>query len=952
MESDTVYCERTSHIPKETVSMDLSPTLPDHPELFISYASADRDRVFALVERLRETGLSIWIDTSGIAGGTAYGTEIASALKEAGAVVLMCSEASLASKNVRQEIMLAWRYERPIVPLILEPTTFPDDIAYWLEGSQWIEVLDQTRDEWLRDVAKALQAAGLEIKVDVGEDGSSDQVPEFFNVRGNLPERTAPLVGREQEIKELQRLLANSDFVTLSGPGGTGKTELALEIARRSTAAFPAGCWLVDLAAVSIPGRIVREVVSTLDLREMPGADPRETIAHGLGGERGLLLLDNVEQIPDVGLEIERLLDVPGVAVLATSRIPLNSPREWVYQVPLLTLPELNPLPPPAVLLQNPAIKLFVERARESKPDFVLSDGNARAVAEICHRLDGLPLAIELAAARVRLLPPGEILTRLGSSLSLLSRGRSGTSDRHRTLREAIAWSYRLLSEPEKLTFERLGAFVGGCSIDAAEVVVAGPGDIDAEQVLPALSALADHNLVVIRTGSNGMARARMLETIREYALEVLESGKDDVVAETVDAYFADYIVGRDAELRNPKPGTTISEIHDDDANLSATLDRLLQDGSGGGGRTKRMVRTMVLYWRARGQLTEATERIQMALRRYDGDDPSLQADLLSSLGFVSSSLGDHTAADRVHRKALELRRTASDRSGEADSLFYLARVASDLGDPAEARNLLDEALQMRREIGDSQGEAAVLHRIGMEAAMMGSLDEAVGLITQALAIYRRSSSAIDLGIALDDLGTVYMLIGRFDEALRYQAESTAIWRSLDDRYALSWCCVNNARALQLAGRHVEAVERFREAIALFEETGEPTGIGVARYGLGLIAIDRGEYAEARELIHESYAIATRGREPWYLAERLEALAELETISGAFLRGARLLGAAARLREVSGSQSPKSELWRVEQTERLLRDALGEIDFEREFASASEIDATELIDRLANLVSG
>jgi non-specific serine/threonine protein kinase len=385
------------NIPPDDSQQSSFPSLPPVPSgqfLFVSYASVDRSRVLAIADHLQKAGIQLWIDQAGIAGGEVYGTEIVNAIKGSAAVALMCSAASLASRNVRQEILLAWRYDTPILPLLLEPTTFPDDVAYWLEGAQWIEVLDRPSASWLPDVARALRRHGLHLGGPVETTSPSPQSDSETPppAAGNLPAPTGPLIGREREVRELLALLEHGRWVTLTGPGGTGKTTLATDIARRLDLAD--GAWLVDLAAISDSGAVLPAIATTLDVPEEAGRSVADLLAHFLAEKQLLLLLDNMEQVAEGAAYVAELsARCPSMVVVATSRVPLKVPDEWIYAVGQLDLPDPANLPPLPILAGIPAIRLFVERAQEARRDFVLTEGMAQPVAEICRRLDGLPQA-------------------------------------------------------------------------------------------------------------------------------------------------------------------------------------------------------------------------------------------------------------------------------------------------------------------------------------------------------------------------------------------------------------------------------------------------------------------------------------------------------------------------------------------------------------------------------
>ena len=410
------------------------------PHIFVSYASADHARVAPLASVLERAGVSVWLDRTGIPGGVNYGPEIVAAIKASAAVVLCCSAAAFASRNVRQEVALAWAHERPILPLFLERVAVPDDLAYWLEAAQWIEVLDRPADDWLEDVRRALGRIGVSgaLPPPVPPTGANGAGP----VR--LPTPLTALLGRDAEEGQIVERLGSHRLVTLTGPGGVGKTRLAIDAARAAASSFPDGVGFVDLSPLRDPALVLPAIAQALEVREVPGMPLDRALAAAIGERRLLLVLDNLEQVVEAASGIAGLLTAcPRLAVLATSRVLLGVRGESVLPVEPLPIPSDGEAM--AVIAASPAVELFVTRAREARPGFAPDAADLAAVAAICRRLDGLPLAIELAAARTKLLPPAALLARLEQTLPTLSGGPRDLPDRQRTMASTIAWSHDLL---------------------------------------------------------------------------------------------------------------------------------------------------------------------------------------------------------------------------------------------------------------------------------------------------------------------------------------------------------------------------------------------------------------------------------------------------------------------------------------------------------------------------
>ena len=886
------------------------PPVPTAPYVFVSYASADRTRVLAIVEKLRTAGPALWVDQAGITGGAAYGAEIAAALQASSAVVLMCSATSLASRNVRQELMLAWRYDRPILPLLLEPIAFPDDVAYWLEGAQWIEVLDRPEAAWLPLVERAYARLGI---VRSGwETLDSAPRPDHGKVAPdhptNLPATEGELIGRDREVRELLALLAHGRWITLTGPGGTGKTRLAIEVVRRIALDCPGGAWFLDLSGTTDPSMLLPALAAALDVVDEPNRSLLAAIAARFGPTRAVLLLDNLEQIPGVGTVLTDLgARCPELVIVATSRVPLRADGEWVYAVGQLDLPDVRALPPFPVLGQNPAVRLFVNRARLSRRDFVLADANARAVAEICVRLDGLPLAIELAAARVRLLPPAAILARLGSRLNLLTRGEG--AGRQHTLRDTIAWSYDLLSPAEQTAFRRFALFAGGATVEAAEVILAAV-EAPARPALDELHSLLDHSLLRADTaGADGGVRLTMLETIRAFAEERLADDDVPRLRAAHARYFFERVAALEPDLSGPRPGTAFAELRRDEDNARVALDwfATIADGEAESEAELHFASAMAAYWRRLGRFGEARAHLRGALDRRPAADPSARATALDRSGFAAARLGDAASAQQDYREALAIWRLVSDRRAEAMTLQNLAEVTEFAGEFGGARELREDVLAIHRERHDPARIAVALHDLGMLPVYQGDHAAARSSLAEALPLYRQTADARGIATALNDIAIAEMLAGDGDPA-GHAAESVAIWRTIDDQYAVANALGNLGRALQLAGRYAEAIPPLRESLEMAGAMGDTGALGLARYGLGLVALATGDLDTAHSHLAESLRLAHAAEAPWHVAERLEALAAWWMARRHDAeRAARLIGGAAALREQGNFPVPPAE---------------------------------------------
>ncbi|MHB8578034.1 MAG: ATP-binding protein, partial [Dehalococcoidia bacterium] len=497
--------------------------------VFLSYASAEQDRALVVATALQRAGIASWLDRHAIAGGSAWSAEIVDGIIGCAAFVVLGSERAFRSPNVQRELNLAVEENRPLLPLLLERTDQPREVRYALAGRQWVELLDRAEDAWLPEVLRALAGLGI-VPSPAPRAAKSAAAAPVEPPPTNLPTALTSFLGREHELADLAQLLAQHRLVTLTGPGGTGKTRLALQAAAAQTASFPDGVFFIDLAPLQDPTLVPSAVAQALGVQGLSDTPLRESVLRFIREKQLLLVLDNYEQLLAAAEFAGVLLQTgPGLTLLVTSRAPLRVPGEREYAVPPFPLPE-SATRSLAAVEHNPAVALFVARAQAVRADFMLTAENAIDVATICTRLDGLPLAIELAAARIRVLPPAALLARLAQRLSLLTGGARTVPARQQTLRGAIAWSYDLLEPAEQRLFRRLGVFAGGCTLELVEAVCDADGDLGID-VLDGVSSLIEKSLLCEGDGQAGEPRYRMLETIREFALGALEASGE---AETV----------------------------------------------------------------------------------------------------------------------------------------------------------------------------------------------------------------------------------------------------------------------------------------------------------------------------------------------------------------------------------------------------------------------------------
>ena len=720
-------------------------------------------------------------------------------------------------------------------------------------GERWIETL----------AGRGYRFVGPVTKV------ASDRSPDAGGraQRSTLPEALTSFIGRERELAEIKGLSQGKRLLTLVGAGGVGKTRLALQFAAEVLDAYRDGVWLVELAPVADPALVPQTVATVLGLKEQPGKSLTQTLTEHLKHKQLLLLLDNCEHLVDACATLADTLvcQCPGVRVLATSRQALGITGEQTYRVPSLSLPDRTKAPTPQSLSTYESVQLFIDRALLVRSDFQVTNQNAPALASLCCHLDGIPLAIELAAARVRSLSVEEIEGKLDQRFRLLTGGSRTALPRQQTLRSLIDWSYDLLHEPEKLFLQRLSVFAGGWTPAAAEAVCAGEG-IESRDVLDLLTSLADKSLVVPEQES-AQTRWQLLETVRQYARDRLEDagGSAAVRVRHRDYYLA---LAEEAapQLRGVEQAEWLRRLEEEHDNLRAGLEWSLVDTGSKGGL--RLCGALQRFWWTRGYFTEGRQWCTRVLGKAGAEERTQErVSVLNAAGALSYYQGDYPAARALHEKGLGISRELGYRRGIAASLGNLGNVASNQGDYPAARALQEESLAIRRELGDPSGIALALNNLGYLALRQGDYPAAKALLEESLAISRELGDRSGIAVSLSNLGYLALNQGDYPAAGALLEESLAIGRELGDRF----------------------------------------GIAGSLSNLGYLALNQGDYPAAGALLEESLAIRRELGDRFGIPYSLEGLAAVVAARRDSLRGARIWGATERLRAEIGTPLPPNE---------------------------------------------
>jgi predicted ATPase/DNA-binding SARP family transcriptional activator len=727
-----------------------------------------------------------------------------------------------------------------------------------------------------------------------------------------LPPSLNRFFGRDHELGRLLELLAPMNdaarVVTITGPGGTGKTRLAVEAARRLNGSR--GRWFVPLADLTDPRLIPGAVLDALGVPRSAGIDPMDQLAAAVGAQPGLMVLDNYEQLAPAGAPVvQSLLErLPGVTCLVTSRRRLALPGE--RQLPVRPLPAPDELPDvdpadPEDLLRYPSVQLFVDRAQAVCPDFQVTKGNAGAVAALCRRLEGIPLAIELAAARAQALTPAQMLERLEAreGAALLAR-RGGEGTRHGSLWAAIDWSYDLLTAEQRRFFARLSVFRGGCTAEAAAEVCEEPG------ALEYLAQLRERSLITAEEAGSGI-RFRLLEALREYAFERLAPEERSALGLRHAEYFRALAEQGAAELTGPGQADWLARLQAEHDNLRAAIRWSLEAGEAGSECGLLTAAALFRFWVMRGFLSEGREHLSAVLSRAGGARTVARAKALNAAGVLAQHQGDTAQARALYEEALAICRELGERKFAASALGNLGTLAYRTSDYALAWRHLEESTAIRRELGDCWGVANNLNVQAIVASYRGDLDLADRCYGESLALFREVGDRHNTAMLLGNRASLAEKRG--DDALAevLHREALGVYREIDDREDVTLPLAGLASIACKRGDYDAARGYLEEGLTVARKSGSRPRIALLLSRMGSLALETGDPEASAAYIRESLAIYRGTGSRLDIAVLLESLAHLTALQGRAragrLRAARLFGAAEALRERIGAAHPASE---------------------------------------------
>ena len=781
---------------------------------------------------------------------------------------------------------------------VLLSQTTRDLVEHSLPGGVHLQDLGAQRLKDLQQPSHLFQLVITGLSADFPPLKTLDSCPN------NLPLQPTPFIGREKEVDALQQLLLreSSRLVTLTGPGGVGKTRLGLQVAAELADQFADGTFFVALAPVSETEQVVPAIIQTLSISESGGQPLLVLLKSALKDKHLLLLLDNFEQVVEAAqIVAEVLATCPKLIVLVTSRVVLHVRAEREFAVPPLSLPNPNRLPDLGTLSQYEAVALFIERAQATKPDFAVTNANAPAVAAICARLDGLPLAIELAAARIKYFSPHALLSRLEQGLSILSGGARDLPVRQQTLRATIAWSYDLLTPEERKLFRRLSVFVRGFTWQAAEAVCTVVGGLQGD-ILEGLLSLFDNSLLRQQETNEGEARFWMLHVLREFGLECLAtSGEMEIVRGAHANYYLRLAEEAFPEFLGPQQTRWLERLEWEHQNLRVALRWWLEQEEGA--LALRLARALGWFWLFHLHYSEGRTFLERTLALAPAEKTTVRADALWLLGWQIFNLGELARAEEVSREGLALAREIGDPLTVAHCLHILGIVALVQSNFDAAHSMYEECVALYRQTGEQDALAWALSNWARVTIRQGEYVWARTLAEEGLALFRKRGNLRESLYALLRLVEVSFLQGELAHACALAEECLGLCteeRSFHKPVAL----YHLGQIVLQQGDAARACSLAEESLALFKEAGDKNDCCLSLCLLGRVFTAQRDYAAARTYYEQSLLIAREQGFKWELASGLEGLASVVAEQKEVIWAGRLWGAAESLRNTIGSPQP------------------------------------------------
>ncbi len=695
----------------------------------------------------------------------------------------------------------------------------------------------------------------------------------------NLPVQLTSFVGRVEEIKKIKDLLNGTHLLTLAGTGGVGKTRLAMQVAADIIDDYSNGVWIVELADITDPKFLPQAIAQAIGVKEEPKRELEETLKEYLQDKEILLILDNCEHVIDACAKlVEKLLEsCQKMKIIATTREILKCSGEQVHHVAPLTLHNPRKKISPEKLTQYEGVRLFVERALSVNPGFRVTNENAKALAEICHQLDGIPLSIELAAARMKVLSVEKISERLSDMFKLLTGGKRTALPRQQTLRAMIDWSYELLSENEKTLLRRLAVFAGGWTLEEAEEVCTDE-KLDELDILDLLSNLNEKSIVMY---SEDKERYRMLETIRQYGEEKLsEFNEGNLISEKHLGYYLKLSELAEPNLKGVNQREWLEQLEEEHGNLQAALTWSLKAEKNEEG--VRLAAALGRFWLIRGHLSMGRRWMESVLLNGKSVSKPVKSNALNLSGLLAYGQGDYSHAKQLYEESLALRRETDDKKRIAETLSNLGDVAYSQGEYEQANSLCEENLLLQRELGDERSIALSLNTMGMIAYSQGDYGNAQKLFQESLDLRNKLGDKRSIAYSLNNLGLTHFSLGKYEQSEKFYEESLALQRELGNKQGIA-ASLHNLGLVLFSQKNLEkAKEFYEESLLMHRELGDKRGISSSLNNLGKVEISNGDYERTRKLTEESLKLRLEIGDKMGIAESLIQSSEIMSIEGNF----------------------------------------------------------------------
>ncbi len=772
--------------------------------------------------------------------------------------------------------------------------------------------------------------------------------PKERVITHNLPVQLTPLIGREQEIAATCALLRRPEvrLVTLTGTGGIGKTRLALQVATNLLREFANDICFISLAPISDPDLVIPTIAQAFDLKETAAQPLLDLLKAFLQDKHLLLLLDNFEQVVQAAPHLTDLLACcPDLKLLVTSRATLHIQGEHEFPVPPLALPDLRRLPEDTSLSQYAAVMLFIQRAQATKPAFRLTTANARTIAEICVRLDGLPLAIELAAARIKLFPPHALLKRLEHRLQVLTSGAQDVPVRQQTLRNTIQWSYDLLSSEEQRLFRRLSVFAGGCTLEAVEAVCI-TLDGQAEEVLDGVASLLDKSLLQQIEQEDEEPGLMLLETLREYGLECLvTSGEMETTRQAHAQYYLAFVEQAEPAFWGPQQAVWFERLEREHDNLRAALNWLLERAEVREHieMALRLGGALWWFWSRREYFSEGSTFLERALARSEGGATLVRAKALRAAGQLAAAHGDTARGESLCQESLLLFRELGNQVELGRTFFQFGVIAHWRGDFAAARSRHEEGLAIAREAGDKRGMASLLHGLAVGTGRQGEYVRAHALFEESFTLLSEVRDKGGMASSRQRLAELLFAQGHLMRAHLLAEEALARHREMGEKERIGETLSLLGQIALQQGNAATARLLAQESLAMGKEARDPTGLAWALHLLAQVEAHQGDEEAARALYEQGLETARMLGDKTLIATCLKELADVVAAAGESAWAARLWGAAEALREAMGTPLPPVYRTNYEHSVATARTHLGEQAFAASWAQGRAMTLEQVL---------